>query len=176
MPPPSQGIGQLGFAAPNPNYGPPPAYGYGVPVVTHQGSSLARKIGAIVLVIILVIATLGLIGLVVVKQNDGKVLFSHSAVNSCSVENPISSAKVGSTVYFTANMRDHFKGTDAINFAISQDGVTMGSEPIPATGADFDCVYEQLPAQFTDTPGTYIFEFTNAAGKQEAIGTLTVTP
>jgi len=145
-------------------------------VAAVPGSNLVLKIGAIVLVAILVIATLGVIGLAVVKQNDGKVLFSHSAVNGCSVENPITSAQVGSTVYFSANMRDHFNGTDIINFAISQDGVTMGSEPIPATGADFDCVYEQLPAQFTDTPGTYIFEFTNAAGKQEAIGTLTVTP
>jgi len=181
-----------GWNIPDPNqpgFTAPPAYYQGAPNSNQPGFAAQpayynapmparpRSKGVVGLVIgafaLLVIAA-AVIGYSEANQNDGVVLFSHAAISGCSVDKAIVSAQVNSPVYFSANLRDSFAAAEPISLSVSFNGVADTIALLPQDSA-YDCLYEAIPVDFMNTPGILILTFTNADGKVEASGTLTIT-
>jgi hypothetical protein len=131
--------------------------------------------GAIVGIIGLVVAGVVIAGVLGLLPNDkGKVLFGTAAGSDlCGVGNATTTIRTSDPVFFSAVLKHHMDGQQAITLTITKDGAAFVDHDEPADGTSFDC-YGTKESLGPFDPGTYVFTVTHNTDV-EATGTLVVT-
>ena len=163
------------YGSPTPYGAPPPGWGAAAPTKS-AGSGIVRKLLIVVLGVVAVIIVLGILGMVVLGQDAGKVQFSATAYDqsnaTCHMDNPITTASTNGSFYMIAALRDTLEGGQQFTLTVTKDGQSYGQPLTSSLPSKFNCYIEQNPMSLTD-PGVYKFTFT-LDGKIESEGTLIV--
>jgi hypothetical protein len=167
-----------------PGYGVPPAFPYGAPPAwgvaapTSKPTMLPRIVGAVVAIVVVVIAGAFLYG--VFSGGSDKIVFSTDqpvagTSTGCTINDQVTSVRSTTSVY-VSYIFGSTQGSDVLSVAITKDGQSFLPPTVIPDTQGYDCFSDttdlsQLPGW---GPGTYHFVVTSSDGKTQATGDLTV--
>ncbi|HVA85315.1 MAG TPA: hypothetical protein VNF73_03235 [Candidatus Saccharimonadales bacterium] len=134
-----------------------------------------RRILPALITVIGVIVGLAVIGyLLFGPSNKGQIIFGTAAGSDlCSVGNQTKTVNTGDPIYFTAILKDHMDGNQAVSLQVTKDGAAFGTLDEPADGIAFDCLAGKPDVLGTLASGQYHFVLLHNSDV-EATGDLTV--
>lgn len=136
-----------------------------------RGRGLTSVIGTIIGLVVLGVVAAGVFGLL--PSDKGKVLFGTAAGKDlCGVGNPTTTVNAADPVFFSAVLKHHMDGNQAITLHITRDGQDLVNYDEPADGTAFDC-YGNRDSLEPLEAGRYRFQVLHN-GEVEATGDLTV--
>lgn len=132
---------------------------------------IATVVGSVIGIVIVGAVIAGVLGLL--PSDKGKILFGTAAGKDlCSVTGQATTVKPTDPVFFTAILKHHMDGAQAITFHIVKDGKDLVNHEEAADGTSFDC-YGNRESLGSLEAGSYVFEVIHK-GEIEATGNLTV--
>ena len=160
---------------PDPAEVPSSAWITTAPEVTRQkagGRGIVSIIGTVIGLVVVAAFAAGALGLL--PNDKGKVLFgTASGKDLCGVSNQATTIKAADPVFFSAVLKHHMDGAQAISLHITRDGKDLVNYDEPADGTAFDC-YGNRDSLGPLEAGKYHFEVIHN-GEVEATGDLTIT-
>jgi hypothetical protein len=171
-----------GMAEPAPAPSPDPS---AVPTSAWVGTAAVAPtkrrspLGAIVsgILVVFAIAAVGYVlgsAIGLIPNNKGQILFGTSAGGDlCSIGNETKVVGAGDPVYFTAILKHHMDGDQAVRLHVTKDGAEFGSLDEPADGTAFDCLAGKPDVLGSLDPGLYHFDLFHNTDV-ESTGDLTV--
>jgi hypothetical protein len=136
-----------------------------------RGRGLKSVIGTIIGLVVVAVVAAGVFGLL--PSDKGKVLFGTAiGKDLCTVNNKTTTVNAADPIFFSAVLKHHMDGNQAITLHITKDGKDLVNYDEPADGTAFDC-YGNRESLGPLEAGLYRFEVIHN-GEVEATGDLTV--
>jgi hypothetical protein len=134
-------------------------------------SGLLTIVGGVIAALVALFVVAALLG--VLPSDKGKILFGTAAGRDlCSVSNETTTVKTTDPIFFSAILKHHMDGNQAITLHITKDGKDFVNYDEPADGTEFDC-YGNRDSLGSLDAGHYRFEVVHK-DVVEASGDLTV--
>lgn len=173
--PPAMGMTPGTVMPPDPADVPSSAWITTAPAATNPKTGTNRMtgiIGTIIGLVVLAFVAAGVLGFL--PSDKGKVLFGTAlGKDLCGVSNQSTTIKTADPVFFSAVLKHHMDGNQAISLRITRDGKDLVNYDEPADGTAFDCYGNRETLGPLDA-GKYHFEVIHN-GEIEASGDLTIT-